>query len=216
MKQTIWTLVVLATGMSFGAQAEQKWHPVEAATITYSQTGMQTGTSISAHIDYGRKRYEENDLMLDMMGFKQATKDWNVYIDDLIYHGDPATMIITKTVNPLYDQIKEGLEDKSPEEVAITMFNGLGMQKTGETRSYAGEDCEMWAGGQLGMSMCFTEDMLLLYMNMAMGPASMERTATSVERGSGGPADRYEIPKEGYTVTDGPDLNQMFQEMQGN
>jgi len=199
-----------------GEGTAEQFSPVKQVTIVYKQDGMQKGSVTTRHESYAALRGEENDLALEMMGIKQETKDWVVYRDGYIYRGDPIKKKITKTKDPVYDQVKENIKGKDPMDVAMMFIGGMGATKNGEKGEFAEEVCDYFVSAQANMTFCMTEDGLMLYMKAGLGPAMVERTAISVDRSDGGGADFYTMPRPGYTMTEGPDINAIMQGFPGN
>lgn len=214
MNSTVMAMLMVS-GCGEGNSAEQ-FSPVEKVTIVYNQDGMQKGTVTTRHDKYAAWRGEENNLALEVMGIKQETVDWVVYRDGFIYKGDPAKKKIIQTKDPVIEDAKKAMEGKDPMDVAMMFIGGMGATKNGETGSFAGEDCNYFVSTQSNMTFCMTDDGLMLYMKAGFGPAVVERTAISVDRSSGGGAEFYTMPRPGYTMTEGPDINAIMQGLQGN
>ncbi len=205
-------LGVTITACGNAGSSENELHPVESVTIVYKQEGAQSGKAIMAHDRHANLRYEENDLMLNMMGMKKVQKDWTVYRDGRIYRGDPARKTITDTENPIDEDLQANMKDRSPEETAMMFIGAMGAEKNGKKGEFAGEPCDYYNAAQVNMLFCMTADFLVIYQKISMGPMSLERTAISIERGNPGPlgADTYKIPRDGYKVVEGPDLNNIL------
>lgn len=177
-------------------------HPLEAACVEYEMSGqMQTGTSVRCHRDYGYEQYEIQNTTIGVAGFTQTQNQHTITIGDTIYAIDLTTNTGTQTVNPVYADIVDALDDASPEEMSDQFLAAMGFTPTGAVKTIAGVGCSVYASNMMGET-CITSDGLTLEVNV-MG---MVQTATSVSIGSEGDAANYTL-YQNVPITEGPDLS---------
>ena len=186
-----------------------KLHPVNEVCITYEMSGqMMNGTTTRCHRDHGYEMYELEDMKIGIGGFGQRQKAHRITIGDTIYALDLKTNRATKTKNPMYDQIAGALERDGAEQVSSQFMTAMGYSPTGQTKTIAGQTCEVHSSQFVG-SACLTSDLLSLEQDV-MGN---RMTAQSVSY-SPGEASNYSLP-DGVSVQDGPDLSNGIPGMDG-
>ena len=96
------------------------------------------------------------------------------------------------------------MRNSSPEDMGQSFLTAMGMSPTGQTKTIAGELCNVYSSQMLGTA-CFTSDWLLVEQDV-MGVGG--QTATSIDRGSGGVDSNYNLYKT-VQISDGPDLSNL-------
>ncbi len=183
----------------------EKLHIVEKYCIEYEHTGaMQTGTSKECLRNWGLEQARWENTTMKVAGFSQSQNQRSITKGKSIVNFDPQTLQGTKMDNPYYDAMAGAAQEKGPKEFADQMISAMGFSATDQTKEIAEENCKVYSG-QMG-SMCMTEDGLTLETNIA----GMVKTATKVDRSSGGADADYVIP-EGVTFTEVPDLGKLLQ-----
>lgn len=188
-------------GSALANDATPKLHPTEAACVSYAMTGqMQNGTTTRCHRDFGYEQYEIQDFTVGFGGFTQSQNQHTITIGEWIYAIDLTANTGTKTKNPLYKDIVSALENTSPEEMSATFISAMGMTITGETKTIAGQSCNVYTSQMMG-SVCLTDGALMLEQSF-MGNT---QTATAVSIGDGGDEANYVLYKT-VPITEGPDI----------
>ena len=183
----------------------EKLHIVEKYCIEYEHTGaMQTGTSKECLRNWGLEQARWENTTMKVAGFSQTQTQRSIVKGKSVVNFDPQTLKGTKMDNPYYDAMAEAAQKKGPKEFADQMISAMGFSPTDQTKEIAGETCNMYSG-QMG-AMCMTEDGLTLETNIA----GMVKTATKVDRSSGGADSDYVVP-EGVTFTEVPNLGNLLQ-----
>jgi len=206
MRQITNYAAVLLAAITLPVLADEtpKLHPLEAACIEYELTGqMMTGKVTRCHRDYAYESYEIQEGSVGYGGYTQPQNQNTIIIGNTVYVIDLKTQTGTKTINPMYENIVSSIADKSAEEMSQAFMTAMGFSPTGESKTIAGHDCEVFGSAMLG-TVCMSDDLLMLEQSI-MGNM---RTATSVSIGEQGEDDNYTQ----YTraqITDGPDLSKM-------
>ena len=208
------TVYTIAVGLFVGACSESGiaddgtpvLHPVEAVCIDYEMSGqMMKGTSTRCHRDNGYEQYEIRNMEVGAFGITQKQSQHTITIGDTVYAIDLQTNRGTKTVNPIYANIVSRLEDTAPEDMGAAFISAMGFNATGNTRTVAGTECNVYNSPQLGTA-CLTDNGLLLEQSI-MGNTE---TATNVAIGDSGDDANYAL-YETVPITDGPDLSKGLQ-----
>ena len=104
----------------------------------------------------------------------------------------------------MYDGLVNALRNTRSEDMGQSFLSAMGMSPTGQTKTVASENCNVYSSQMLGTT-CFTSDWLLVEQDvMGMGG----QTATSIDRSSGGADANYNLYKTA-NVSDGPDLSNL-------
>ena len=183
-----------------------KFFEIENFTVVRKLEGIQSGT-VTEHIrDWGRQRAEIRDLTIGIAGFTQTQRTRAIHEGEWIVAIDLDRGTATRTRNPMFNAFTE-VDD--PREVAERLLDSFAGPETGETGSYAGEDCRIRKHPQLGQTSCISEHGFTLYTtNENLG---VSETAVEVRRGDGGPDAAFEVPS-GMEVAEGPDLEAIMKE----
>ena len=185
-------------------------HPVEKACVEYELSGaLQNGTMTRCQRDYAYEQYEIQNVTMGIGPFQQTQQQHNITIGDTIYAIDLQKNTATKTKNPVYEGLVGALADSSPEEMSAAFLAAMGFNPTGEEKTIAGHACAVYASGMIGTA-CLTPGGLMLEQSF-MGNTTR---ATSVTLDSGGDPANY-TKYEGMQVTEGPDLSNLQDLMQG-
>ena len=199
------TLVAAYAGPAFADPSTPKIHPVEKACISYSLSGqMQSGSITKCHRDFGHESYEIQKIEIGIGGFSQSQNTHAINIGETIYAINMSTKTATKTKNPMYSGLVNAMRNSSPEDMGQSFLTAMGMSPTGQTKTIAGELCNVYSSQMLGTA-CFTSDWLLVEQDV-MGVGG--QTATSIDRGSGGVDSNYNLYKT-VQISDGPDLSNL-------
>ena len=181
-----------------------KLHPVEKACVSYTLTGqMQSGTVTRCHRDFGYEAYEIQNVQIGMGGFTQNQNTHVITIGNTIYSIDLSSNTATKTTNPMYDGLVNALQNTSSEDMGQAFLSAMGMTPTGQTKTVAGETCNVYSSQMMGAA-CFTRDWLLAEQDV-MG---MGQVAVNIDRSSGGEASNYTLYQT-VPVSQGPDLSNL-------
>ena len=197
-------IVLAACSQAAGAD---RLHPVEAICVDYEQTGAMSGTTTECHRDWGNERYTIEDLSMSVMGMTQRQNRHTIIQGDQIISWDRDTLQGTVTANPNYDAWTSASAGDL-EDFTNNMLTSMGFSQTGQTRTIAGESCNVWSSMQMG-EMCFTDDAVVLEQSMGMGMISFTRRAVSVRRNDGGENANYQVPSN-VSISDGPDLGNLL------
>ncbi len=177
-------------------------HPVESACITYESSGqMQSGTSTRCHRDYAYEAYEIIHITIGMAGFSQSQNTHTITIGNTIYAIDLDTNTGTQAVNPMYDGFVDALAGSSPEDMSDAFLSAMGMTPTGETKTIAETECNVYNSPVMGTA-CLTSDGLMLEQ-VVMG--NVQR-AISVSIGESGDDANYTFYQT-VPMSQGPDLS---------
>jgi hypothetical protein len=201
--------VATAPAAQDGGDAGDRFHPLKAYTVTYTVSGTKSGTVTEYSRDYGRERVTVENSKLSMAGMNIAEDKRVLIRGPEIVTIDNRAKTVSRTTNPLYEPIAESLKGKDIEEVGRAFYSAMGHKPTGERKSIAGEDCEVWKNAQLNQELCITSDSLMLHMDTRMGGMSMVQTTTNIRRHDSGPDEVYQIP-DGLTEVKIPDLGQLL------
>jgi len=196
--------VGLAAGLPFAAAdpSTPQLHPVEKACITYEYSGqMQSGTSTRCHRDYAYEAYEINQTTIGMAGFSQSQNTHTITIGETIYSIDLDTNTGTQTVNPMYEGLVNAMANSSAEDMTDAFLNAMGMMPTGEIKTIAGTQCNVYSAQMMGTT-CLTDNGLMLEQ-VFMG--NIQR-AVSVAIGDGGDDANYTLYQT-VPISQGPDLS---------
>jgi len=182
--------------------ATPQLHPVEKACITYESSGqMQSGTSTRCHRDYAYESYEIIHSTIGMAGFSQTQNTHTIMIGSTVYGIDLDTNTGTQTVNPRYDGLVDAMANSSPEDMSDAFLSAMGMMPTGETKTIAGTQCNVYSAQMMGTT-CLTDDGLMLEQ-VFMG--NVQR-AVSVAIGDGSDDANYTL-YQNVPMSQGPDLS---------
>lgn len=192
-----------------GEAQERGLHPVESHTIVYLLSGSTTGTVTEMSRNHGGATVRITETTMQIMGMTQSEHTRVITRGAEIVTIDLEANTATRMQNPMYDAITGGMTADEAEEMGREMMRSMGHVETGESRTVAGESCNVWTNSGLGQELCITSDAIMLSVSTSMMGMSFTQTATEVRRGDGGPDEMYEIPA-GITVTEGPDLGRMF------
>ncbi len=176
------------------AQAQERFHPLQAYCVEYRISGLQTGTVVECARDYGHERVEIQDL-------KPAGDDSLPTLHHHVIHR-------ARTVVAIDLETREGtrvrhaddgglltyVSGRDGAEIANDFGRALGGEPTGERRTIAGQACEVWASNRGGANArwCMSEDGLLLSFRMP----PLLKQAVRVTIGDGGPDTHYEVPAD--------------------
>ncbi len=187
------------------AYAAPKLHPLKAACVTYQLSGqMQNGSTTRCHRKHAYEQYETQNITIGIAGFTQTQHQHTITIGDTIYAIDLEKNTGTKTKNPMYESIMNGMQDKDPEEMSDAFFTSMGFTATDNHKTIAGHQCQEYNSAQLG-TVCLTDKGLMLEQNV-MGNVT---TATDVSIGDSGDEANYELYKN-VPITEGPNLSNGF------
>lgn len=184
----------------------------ESFTVEFKLTGMETG-SITEHVkDCGRKRVEIRDSSMTMSGMTTVQKKRTIYDGDQIITVDSVNGAVTKTTNPMYDQLVESMGSQGGVEFGKQLMQQLGGQDTGKTATYAGTECQIWEIPTLSTTTCVTAWGATLQNSVTMMGMTSDREATKVELGNPGPEQAYTY--DAAQAQQQPDVMELLKQLQ--
>ena len=210
MKPTTVLAIACLAASTIAAQGADtpRLHPVKAACVTYEMTGpMQSGSMVRCHRKHGYEQYEIQNVKISVSGFSQVTHQHAITIGDTIYSIDLKTKTGTKTKNPFYENISNALKDSSAEEMSQRFISAMNFRATGQTKTIAGHECEIYRSPQIGEACLMPNGLMLEQSVMGMG-----QTATEVTLGDGGDDANYRL-YETVEITDGPDVENLLKQL---
>jgi len=173
-------------------------HPVKMFSVDYNVKGMETGTTREHWRNWGQKRVEIKQTSTRIGGISQDLNERIITDGPTITTVDVATRSATRMENPMYASLVRNLRGSDPAQFGKKMLTAMGGQPTGESREYAGEGCQMWRLPNIGTEQCVTSDGITVFVKTDMMGVGIEKTATDVRRGDGGPDAAFEL---------GPDIS---------
>ncbi len=191
----------------------ERFYGRERFTIVYAHTGQQTGMSIEHVRDWGRRRAEITDTTLSVLGVTQRTNTRAVFEGPQVATIDLGAQAVTTMTNPLYDQIVAAMRGRDGVEAGREIMTRMGGRATGERGSFAGQDCEYWEVAQLGSRSCVAPWGATLHLRSSFGGIVIERTATEVRMGDGGPDEAFEY--DASRATQAPNLQDIMGKIKG-
>ena len=201
---SICILIALTTTL-VAIAAQPKLHPVEKVCVTYEMSGqMQNGSITRCHREYGYEQYEIQNITIGIAGFTQTQNSHNITIGDTIYAINLENNTGTKTKNPMYQSIVSAMEDNDSEEMSDTFIAAMGYSPTGETKTIADNECNVYNSAQAG-TLCLTTEGLMLEQAI-LGNTT---TAVTVSLGDSGDDANYTLYEQ-VSITEGPDLSNLF------
>lgn len=165
-------------------------HPVRRYCVSREATGTMSGTIEECGCDWGARRYEIQNVTMNIMGMTQEQNQHLIHKDGRIYSWDTTT----KRGTDIADTVSGQFASDDPAAQARAFIEAMGGVYTDEIKTIAGEPCTVVNNAQMGGDMCVTDDALVLEMNVAMGPVTMNQIATLVSRNTCGAAANYEVP----------------------
>ncbi len=176
-------------------------HPVGGVCIRFNMKGqLMNGTTLRCHRRNGFEQFEIQDIETGIGNIKQKQKQHTITIGDTVYAIDTATMTGTKTINPMYQTIVRAMKGRSPEEFGRTFMTSMGFAPTGESKTIAGIECEVYGAAGLGKN-CVSPDALTLEQDVL----GNKMTAIEVSYDGGNDED-YRL-YEKIKIRQGPDLS---------
>jgi hypothetical protein len=189
----------------------ERFYGRERFTIVYAHSGRQTGTSTEHVRDWGRRRAEIADTTLSVSGVTQRTNTRAVYEGPKVTTIDLGTQAVTTMTNPFYDRIVAAMRGRDGVEVGREMMTQMGGRPTGERGNFAGQDCEYWEVAQLGSRSCVAPWGATLHIRSSMAGIVIEKTATQVLMGDGGPDAAFQY--DASRATQAPNLQDVMDKM---
>ena len=188
----------------------QKFHPLEKYCVTRASSGMMVGNSVECSCEWGRIRYEHQDLAISVGGVEIPNKQHIIQIESEITTYNPDTRQGTVSQNEMYDVFANSDAADDPMAAMRSSMEAMGSTFTGETKQVAGHDCQIVKNSAIG-DMCISDDGLVLEMVVMEG--TMTQVATSVDLGTCGDENNYIVPDD-ITLSDTPDLSEMMEQLQ--
>lgn len=208
------TLAVAMTACGDSSDAAGiRFYPLKEFTIVSVLDGVTKGTKTTHVRDWGNRYVTIEETTLSMMGVTRSEKKRVIVEGADVTTIDEQAKTVTRSVNPLYDNVVKNLEGKDPEEVGREFMIALGHKPTGHEGSFAGETCEVWTNAQFAQELCATDDGLVLNIVSNMMGMRISETATDVRRGDGGPASAFEVPD--YPERTAPNIQDIQKMMKG-
>lgn len=184
-------LALIAGGPA--AAEDIRFYPLESFSIVYRHEGTQTGTTVLHSRNYGHLRAELRDLTLTFAGLNQVQKERAVIDGRTITTVNLQTNTATRIENPIYDQIVAGIARQGGDGLAagLAFIRAMGGAETGETKTIAGETCNVWTIPALQQQHCIAPDGLPLEVTSKLGGIPLAQVAVEVRRGDGGPDEAF-------------------------
>lgn len=192
----------------------ERFYGQERFTVVTRHSGRQTGTTTIHVRDWGRRWVEVNDTNLSASGINVPTRNRVIHEGARTITIDAASGRATAITNPLYDQVVDAMRGRSGVEFGQQIMTQMGGRETGESGAFAGHDCRYWEIASLGSRSCVTPWGATLHLTSALGGISLEQTAQEVRIGDGGPDEAFSY--DPASVTEGPDVGDLMQQMRRN
>lgn len=192
----------------------ERFYGRETFTIVTSQTGHEAGSVIEHVRDWGRRRAEIKDATLRVSGVTQRINTRGVFEGPQVTTINLDDGAVSTMTNPVYDQVVANMRGRDGVEFGRQIMTQMGGRATGERGSFAGHDCEYWEIQQLGSRSCVTPWGATLYNRTSLAGVTIERTATQVRLGDGGPDAAFAY--DASRATRVPDLGDLMGKMKGN
>lgn len=193
------------------ADGKERFYGKRAFTIVSTQTGAEEG-DVTEHVrDWGRLRAEVKDTSISIAGFTQATNQRIIYDGADITTVDETSGAVTTATNPIYNAMVARMKGKSGVEFGKEMMTQMGGRVTDEKAKFAGHDCTYWELPSLGGKACVTDWGGTLHTVVAMAGVSMEKTATQVRMGDGGPDSVYQF--DASKAQEAPNLEDIMKQL---
>ena len=198
-------LLIAFTSSAITFAAPPKLHPIEEACVTYAMSGqMQNGAITRCHREHGHEQYGIQQITIGIAGFTQSQNTHNITVGDTIYAINLEKNTGTKTKNPMYESLVSSMQGNDAEEMSDSFISAMGYSHTGETKTIAEHECDVYNSAQAG-TLCLTTEGLMLEQTI-LGNAT---TAVSVAIGESGDDANYTL-FERVSITEGPDLSNLF------
>jgi hypothetical protein len=210
MGRTVTSLIALALGLAGGcsqpvsapapsaAEAvapvlspDERLFGVERFTIAYDQTGHDQGAVVEHVRDWGRARAEIKDTTLSIGGISHRSRIRVVHARAEIASVNVVSGDVTLATDPDYDDLVAAEGAREAVAVGAAIMTRMGGRQTADTATFAGHECAYWELPQLGSRACVTPWGATLHNTAALGGLRVERVATAVRIGDGGPDDAF-------------------------
>ncbi len=186
------------------ADGGERFYGQEAFTIVHQLTGAETGVFTEHVRDWGRTRAELTDSTFSMGPVNQAKKTRMVSVGARNITIDEVAGTTTAIDNPFYDRVVGAMKGKDPLAFGEQMMTSMGGSKTGETATIAGHGCEYWS--LMGVKTCVTSWGGTLHTATSIGTLVIDRKATEVRIGDGGPDAAFAYDASKVKAVTIPDL----------
>lgn len=163
----------------------------ESFTIEYAVSGDASGTIVEHVRDWGKRRAEVQDTTATILGTSTVQQTRKVQDGATLYTFDLASGTMTSGPAPFYQEFVDASRGTTGVETGKAILRALGGTETGETGAFAGEPCVYWEIARLGSRTCVTEWGGTLHASTRIGRLTLERTATNVRIGDGGPNEAF-------------------------
>jgi len=193
-------LLVFVISCSQDKEPDQKHHEVKNFTVKYDLTGAKKGQMTIYSQDWGRcvAQVTENNKIISLM------EDGEQYVVST----DLTKNTGTKMKNPIYKQLLESMEAKTPKEFNMAILEKMGGKVVGE-KKIAGNDCKEWDIMNGAQKTCITDDGIILETVSNISGTESGKIATELNRNSTGGIDACD---PGEAVIEEIDLSQMMQQ----
>lgn len=196
--------VFVCAAIAMPARADDgpaRYH-VEAATVVYELSGMQTGSKTVYWDNYGRRELAVSKTSISAGGMTIEREEIVLTLPDFIYTIDPVARTATRVPNPIRE-MAQGQPDVVG--LGIDMLKNMGGAQTG-TETVAGVTCDVWTVASLGTTTCIWQG-VPLKNETNMAGMTITVTATSITEGPVDPA-LFELDPT-LTVRDMPTMPNM-------
>ncbi len=193
-------LAAFTASCSKDKEPEQKFHEVKEFTVKYDLTGARKGQKTIYSQDWGRcvTQIIENQKMISLM------EDGQQYVVSI----DLANNTGTKMKNPIYQQLIESLDAKTPKEFNMALLEKMGGKVVGE-KTIAGNDCSQWEMMNGAQKTCITEDGIILESISNINGTESGEIVVDLKRGT---TDGVDACSTGDAVIEEIDITQMLQQ----
>jgi len=192
-------LLVFAISCSQDKEPDQKYHEVKDFTVKYDINGPKEGHKTIYSQDWGRcvVQVTETQKTISLM------EDGEQYIVSI----DLTKNTGTRMKNPIYKQLIESMDAKTPKEFNQGLLEKMGGKVVGE-KKIAGNDCKEWELMNGVQKTCITEDGIILESVSNISGTEAGEIATELNRNSKGGIDACDT---GDAKIEEIDINQMLQ-----
>ena len=209
-------LAVCLPGMLLHADS-LRMHPLEKYCVTRQSQGMMEGETIECSCEWGRMRYEIQDVSMKVGSMTMPNRQHLIQIGSEITTFNPDTRYGTVTRIPNFMALLEGAETAEGMSNMRRVMESTGSTFTEETKEVAGEECQIVLNPGIG-DMCLSGDGIIMEFIVAGG--TMTQVATNIDKTTCGDMANYQVPPD-VVLGDAPNpgsimeqLEQMWQESQ--
>lgn len=165
-----------------------------------THSGAVTGTTTRYVRNWGRRQAIVNDMVMSAGGLTHSYRNRIVMEGARLITIDETGTATGETLAD-YEENWADWRGRSAMERFEHQMPNIGMRRTGESDSFAGQACEYWEAPSIGMRDCVTSWGLSLYESDYLANVA-EEVATEVRMGDGGPDSAFAY--DSSNVTESP------------